>query len=136
MFNDIYKALKSMQKIEKELGRLFKNYNQNKDKFFGFPDSSYIIPKTKITETETRIRVDIELPGLHMNDVKVKVTQDLLELHTNKTGEPPYNSFYAMIPMPAGIFMKSMKKIYRKGVMSLHFEKYMPKKLTDELEEF
>ena len=124
MFNDVYKTLKKMQKLEKELGRLFKTYNINtngKGKLFEFPKTCYIIPQTKITETETRIMIDVFLPGLHMNDIKLKVSQDLIELNTNKCNEAPYKSYYAMIPMPSGIFMKSMKKLYKKGVLSLVF---------------
>jgi len=138
MFNDLQKALRSMQKVERELGRVFKNYNINgrrKDRFFEFPDTCYIIPKTSITETETKIKAEIVLPGLHLNDIKLKISQDLIELTTSKASQEPFKSYYAMIPMPSGIFMKSMKKIYRKGVLTLQFDKYMPRKLIDEIEE-
>ena len=136
MFNDIYKLLKSMEKIEKELGKIFKIYKKpNQRNIFNFPKSSYIIPKTSIIETESKIKLEVEMPGILFNDIKINLSTDLIEIITKKSNIAPFKCYYALIPLPAKIYMKSLKKTYKKGKLTISFDKYKQNYLR-ELEEF
>ncbi len=139
MFKNIYNALKSIKRIEKEFDKLVVNYNSGKkaNAFKGYPSSNYIIPQTEVLETESRIKIRVMIPNQTLKSIKISIDPEFIEIRSQKTSKEPFKHYYAFVSLPHKIYMKSMEKKYKNDVLFIEFEKYKSKKdFINELDTF
>lgn len=87
--------------------------------------------KSDMVETNDRVEVSIELPGMDMSDIEVTVTDDTLtvkgekkvERQEEKKGyylsERSYGAIYRMIPLPPGVDGEKAEASFKNGVLTV-----------------
>ena len=104
------------------------------------------MPIFDMIEKEDRYEVKVEVPGLEKDKVKVKATEDSLEISGEQLkeegsedkrkrfvyNERSYNSFYRKIPIPEEIVSSKVTAKMSNGVLHIDLPKKNPTKLEDE----
>ncbi|MBW2988193.1 Hsp20/alpha crystallin family protein, partial [Candidatus Woesearchaeota archaeon] len=79
----------------------------------------------------------VELPGINKEDIKVRATEDGLEIRAEKKEEikqedkrrgiyrqeRTYSGFYRFIPLPEGVDTSKIQATYKNGVLELKVPK-------------
>jgi HSP20 family protein len=82
-------------------------------------------PLVDVVETDSEIRVVVELPGVEKSDIKLHGTEDSLEISV----DTPQYKYYKEVTLPAKIRVKEAKSSYKNGVLEVVFPKAeVPKK--------
>lgn len=93
------------------------------------------MPRTDIRETEKEYIIDISLPGVKKEDVKVEVKDDVLTVAGEKNcekeekgknwlrRESSYGSFVRSFAMPEGLHTEDVKASCKDGVLTLTVRK-------------
>ncbi|MBI5137685.1 MAG: Hsp20/alpha crystallin family protein [Nitrospirae bacterium] len=124
--------------LQREMNRLF-------DEFWrgfplvptGWPESwqGGFSPRTDVAETDTQVRVTVELPGMDEKDIEVTLSGDTLTIKGEKKtemaetregayhGERYYGAFRRMIPLPAEVEAGKVAASFRKGVLTITMPK-------------
>ena len=104
------------------------------------------MPIFDMVEKEDRYEVKVEVPGIGKEKVKVKATEDSLEISGEQSkdeesedkrkrfiyNERFYNSFYRKIPIPEEIVSSKVTAKMSNGVLHIELPKKNPTKLEDE----
>jgi HSP20 family protein len=85
-------------------------------------------PLVDIVETETEIRVVVELPGVEKTDIKLQGTEDSLDISVNTS----QNKYYKEIQLPAKVRVKEAASTYKNGVLEVVLPKIEPSKSKGE----
>ena len=97
---------------------------------FGF-ESDGFLPALDAKETEDRIEITVELPGLEEKDIEIGLCDDLLTIKGEKRNETRhgegdaqwverrYGSFRRAIPLPADIDPDGIKAHFQSGVLQV-----------------
>jgi HSP20 family protein len=116
-----------MPRFHEEMDRTFA-------RFFGKEseaESGTWYPAIEVAESNDRLQVHAELPGLQPEDVKLEVTDDALIIqgerkyeHEDKKGgvyrsERGYGQFYREIPLPEGANAEQAKAQFRDGILEV-----------------
>ncbi|WP_119458707.1 Hsp20/alpha crystallin family protein [Rhodospirillaceae bacterium SYSU D60014] len=123
--------------LQRDVNRIFENFWKRFDQPFGTLDRGWGMtgPHADVAETEDKVEVSVELPGLEEKDVDVAVTDDVLtikgekraEREENKKGyylsERSYGSFYRSIPLPPGVDTDKANAEFKKGVLTVTLPK-------------
>ena len=83
-------------------------------------------PLVDIVDTDSEIKVIVELPGVAKEDIKLSGTEDTLTISVN-TAERKY---FKEIEIPSKINPKNAKSSYRNGVLDVTLPKIEEKKKT------
>jgi len=104
------------------------------------------MPIFDMVEKEDRYEVKLEVPGIEKEKVKVKATEDSLEISGEQSkeeesedkrkrfiyNERSYNSFYRKIPIPEEIVSSKVRAKMSNGVLHIELPKKNPTKLEEE----
>lgn len=92
-------------------------------------------PRVDVTETDRKIKVTAELPGLSMEDVDVSLERNMLTIrgekkqereqraHNYLRSERSYGSFTRSIPLPAQVSPDEIDAVFRNGVLTVTLPK-------------
>jgi len=92
-------------------------------------------PRVDVTETERKIKVSAELPGLGEEDVDVSLSRNVLTIRGEKRqererrgenflrSERSYGSFTRQIPLPAEVYPDEVDAVFRNGVLTVTLPK-------------
>lgn len=95
------------------------------------------MPRTDVRETDKEYILDIALPGVRKEDVKVDVKDDILTVAGEKKSEKEekgktwlrressYGSFQRCFALPEGLHTEDVKASYKDGVLTLTMRKPM-----------
>lgn len=93
------------------------------------------MPRADIQETDKEYVIDLSLPGIRKEDVKVEVKDDVLTISGEKRREKEekgrnwlrressYGSFLRSFTLPEGLHSEDIKANYKDGVLSLSMPK-------------
>lgn len=93
------------------------------------------MPRADIRETEKDYIIDLNLPGIRKEDVKVEVKDDVLTVSGEKKSEKEekgktwlrressYGSFLRSFTLPEGLHTEDIKANYKDGVLTLSMHK-------------
>ena len=92
-------------------------------------------PHVDVTETDRKIKVSAELPGLSQEDVDVSLSRNVLTIrgekkqereqraHSYLRTERSYGSFTRSIPLPAEVDTDEIDAVFRNGVLTVTLPK-------------
>jgi HSP20 family protein len=72
-------------------------------------------PLVDIVETESEVRVVVELPGVEKTDIKLHGTEDSLDISV----DTPQNKYYKEVQLPAKVRVKEAASTYKNGVLEV-----------------
>ncbi len=120
--------------LQREMYRLFDDF------FTGFPllrgEREMFIPPVDVRETDDKILIDAELPGMDPKDVQVRVEGNSLLLSGERKQEKEekakgyqriersYGRFEREVPIPASADAEKCQASYKNGILTIE----MPKK--------
>lgn len=100
------------------------------------PAASVWLPSLDVKETDGKIVVTAELPGLTANDIDVSISDDLLTIKGEKkmeeekkkeegvyVSERYFGSFQRSIRLPAGVDSEKVKADFKNGVVRIEMPK-------------
>jgi HSP20 family protein len=104
------------------------------------------MPIFDMVEKEDRYELKVEVPGIEKEKVKVKATEDAVEISGEQSkeeesedkrkrfiyNERSYNSFYRKIPIPEEIVSSKVRAKMSNGVLHIELPKKKPIKLEEE----
>ena len=138
------------RRFEEMMNRMFEN-------FWGRPSSRRLLPSGEgstvvaaghrepfidVIENDKEIIATAEMPGLEKQDIKINVTEDMLEIsaktkHEEKKEEKGYifrerrsGSYYRAISLPSPVDPDTSKASYENGVLEIKMPKTEVKKKT------
>ena len=76
-------------------------------------------PLVDVVETDSEIRVVVELPGVEKSDIKLHGTEDSLEISV----DTPQSKYYKEVTLPTKVKVKEAKSSYKNGVLEVVFPK-------------
>ena len=94
-----------------------------------------LLPPLDAFETDDRIRVSLELPGMDAKDVDITLTADTLTIKGEKSEESErdeagahwierrFGSFRRVVPLPCEVEPDSAKATFRRGVLEFEVHK-------------
>ena len=114
-----------------------------------YTDDREIIVRTPIfdmVDKEDRYELNVEVPGIEKEKIKVIATNDSVEISGEQSkedisedrrkrsiyNERSYSSFYRTIPMPEEIVSSKVKAKLDNGVLHIHLPKKNPTKLEEQ----
>jgi HSP20 family protein len=116
-----------MRRMTEEMDRMFQDINMERDISSGGGWS----PAIEVTQSDNKLNINAELPGLEPKDVKVEVENDALviqgerrsETEEKKAGvqrtERQYGLFYRSIPLPEGANVEQAQAKFHNGVLEV-----------------
>ena len=72
-------------------------------------------PLVDVVETDSEIRVVVELPGVEKSDIKLHGTEDSLEISV----DTPQSKYYKEVTLPTKVKVKEAKSSYKNGVLEV-----------------
>lgn len=93
------------------------------------------MPRADIRETEKEYVIDLSLPGMRKEDMKVEIKDDVLTVSGEKKSEKEekgkawlrressYGSFLRSFTLPEGLHSENIKASYKDGVLTLSMQK-------------
>ncbi len=122
--------VKSLEAFRREMDRLF-------DKFFEvIPFSEHeFVPSVDISETESDIIVQAEIPGIDPKDLDISLSGRLLTIKGEKKSEHEekkenyhrierkYGSFSRTLELPADVDADKVEAVYKDGVLKITLPK-------------
>jgi len=143
MENSVNDILSSVAKVQRELEGMFRDFWS---KFLKYrPVLGYGEPPADIEDKESELVVYVDLPGFSKEEIKIKVTEDMLEVKAEKSEERKlteksrnyivkermYESFYKRIHLPVKVRPEQARAKLVNGVLEI----YLPKsEATREIE--
>src|SRR5689334_8672822 len=123
--------------LQRDINRIFDGFWRQFDPPFGAVDRALgpAGPRAEVAETEDRVEVSVELPGMDDKDVELSVTDDVLTIKGEKKveradsrrgcilSERAYGSFHRSIPLPPGVDTDEASAEFRKGVLTVTLPK-------------
>jgi len=124
-----------MRRIQRQMDRLFSNFwntSDNKTNFLDKLSSNYRKAKADFIETENEFILEIELPGIEKEDIKLDITDSSIELKAEKKKEKEektkesysyarsYTGFYRSIDLPIEADKENIDASYKNGILTVH----------------
>ena len=81
-------------------------------------------PLVDIVETEGEVRVVVELPGVEKTDIKLRGTEDSLEIAV----DTPHYKYGKEVQLPAKVLVPDARSTYKNGVLEVILPKASPSK--------
>lgn len=135
--------------VRSEMNRLFDNF------FTGWPEPREGLlegkwtPSIDVAETDDKITVTAELPGIDQKEVDIAIADDVLTLKGEKKEEKEvkeknyhriersYGSFQRSVRLPAGVKADEAKAAYKDGILTItvpKIEEVKPKQIKIDVE--
>ncbi len=120
--------------MRREMDRLFENLSRE----FGWPmpeRAGAIVPSIDVSETDSELKVEAELPGVDEKDVEVSVVDNVLTIRGEKKEEREekkkdyhlversYGSFARSITLPFAVEPDQAKATFKNGVLTITLPK-------------
>ena len=123
--------------LQRDINRIFDGFWKQFDPPFGAVDQALGLagPRAEVVETEDKVEVSVELPGMDDEDVELSVTDDVLTIKGEKKieredsrrgyllAERSYGSFHRSIPLPPGVDTDKTSAAFKKGVLTVTLPK-------------
>lgn len=121
--------------VQREMNRLFDDFSRGFDSWPFAGRSGIFSPSMNVAETDSAVKVTVELPGLDDNDIEVSVTRDALTIRGEKKEEKAedtkrysllertYGSFSRTIPLPCEVDTDKIGASFRRGVLTVSLPK-------------
>ncbi len=125
--------------LQKEMNRMFDSFSKS---VFDFPAmhkelefSKSITPKIDVVESDSEVKVTVELPGMEEKDISVNFSGDMLVIKGEKKLEKEekkedycfmersYGSFHRAIPLSAGVDKDKVDAKLKNGVLKVTLPK-------------
>jgi len=115
--------------VQQELNRLFDDLMSRRLEAGG--EGAMWVPAVDISETADAVRVQLEIPGVQKEDVKVSVTNNVLTVRGEKKMEKEvkeenyhrieraYGSFVRSLELPTVVAADKVKATYENGVLTV-----------------
>ena len=131
-------SLATLADFRNEMNRLFEGFFSRPlatPSWFDTIEPGQWLPAVDLAETDTAIRVRVELPGIDPQDVDVSVSEDRLVIAGEKKGsreetgngwthrESSFGSFTRSIPLPESVDPEQVTARYDKGVLTVELTK-------------
>jgi HSP20 family protein len=124
--------------LQQEVDRIFDDFSRN---FFDFGrglsnlpsiDSTDVVPRTNVSETDKMIEIIAELPGLEEKDVQINFADDVLTIRGERKSEKEEkDKNYRVFERSYGALARSdpnkIKANIDKGILKVTVEKPEPK---------
>jgi HSP20 family protein len=93
------------------------------------------LPPADVSETEDRVIVKAELPGIEEKDIDISISSNVLTIRGEKKrskeekdgdhylGDRYYGSFYRTFQLPADIVQEKTEATFKKGVLQISIPK-------------
>lgn len=135
MEDTINEILSNVAKVQRELEGMFRDFWS---RFFKYkPLLGYGEPPADVEDRENELVIYIDLPGFSKEEIKIKVTEDMLEVRAEKSEgrklteksrnyvvrERIYESFYKRINLPIKVRPEQAKAKLDNGVLEVHLPK-------------
>jgi HSP20 family protein len=121
--------------LRREMDRVFENFGRE----FGWPSTEaqpgVMAPSIDVSETETELKIEAELPGVDEKDVEVVVSDNVLTIKGEKKTETEekkkdyhliersYGSFTRSLTLPFAVQPDQAKATFKKGVLTITLPK-------------
>jgi HSP20 family protein len=121
-------------KIEAEINRMVGELFSDQRKFYGLDESW--VPWVDISEKETEVLVEIELPGVAEKDITILLSHNRVEVKGTKRRsrfrkkvkylrlEREYGPFRRFVSFPCSIIPEESRAILENGILLLVLKKY------------
>lgn len=116
----------------KEMDRMFDGFPTTGTQVY---DDSAFVPAAEIAETEGQYLLNMDLPGMAKEDIKIEVAENRLTISgERKRGPRPddykiqryektYGSFKRSFTLPDSVQADKIEALYENGVLELHLPK-------------
>jgi HSP20 family protein len=121
--------------LRQEMDRLFESFGRE----VGWPAaerrSTAMAPSIDVSQTESEIKIDADLPGVEEKDVDVTITDNVLTIKGEKRAEKEekkkdfhlversYGSFSRSLTLPFAVDPNKAKATFKNGVLSISLPK-------------
>jgi HSP20 family protein len=121
--------------FRRELDRLFESFGRDLAWPGGESRSAALAPSIDVSETESELRIEADLPGVEEKDVDVTVSDNVLTIKGEKKAEREekkkdfhlversYGSFSRSLPLPFAVDSDQAKATFKNGVLSISLPK-------------
>ena len=112
------------------------------DLFLGTISKANTMPAVNIKEGEKSFTLELAVPGMNKNDLKINVENDVLtvssesknEVNEEKEGykrkEFSYTSFCRSFYLPENVKIEDIKAVYKDGILNVEIPKEKEEELT------
>lgn len=127
-----WEPFRSIERLQQEMNHLFERLMPEGD---GNGRSLGFIPSAELEETDSQIRLKLEIPGMEAKDLDVEVTESAVSVKGERKSESKteekgvvrsefhYGTFERMITLPAPIQTTNVEATYDKGMLTLTLTK-------------
>lgn len=121
--------------FRREMDRLFDSFGRDIGWPAGDNRTSAMAPSIDVSETESELRIDADLPGVEEKDVDVVITDNVLTIKGEKKAEKEekkkdfhlversYGSFSRSLTLPFAADPAKAKATFKNGVLSISLPK-------------
>jgi HSP20 family protein len=119
--------------LRREMDRLFDSFGR--DVGWSAGGAAAMTPSIDVSETDTEIRIDADLPGVEEKDVDVAISDNVLTIKGEKRAEKEekkkdfhlversYGSFSRSFTLPFAVDANKAKATFKNGVLSISLPK-------------
>jgi len=131
---EVWDPFGEMKRFRKEMDRVFENFFRSEKKLFG-KRLEIRAPLTDIQETGKEVIVKAEMPGIDKKDIKIKVTDNIIEIKAEKKEEAEvkkkgffrqersYKGFHRAMTLPAEVVAGKTRAQYKNGILTVTMPK-------------
>jgi HSP20 family protein len=121
--------------FRREMDRLFESFGRDIGWPTGDNRSAAMTPSIDVSETESEIKIDADLPGVDEKDVDVVISDNVLTIKGEKKAEREekrkdfhlversYGSFSRSLTLPFAVDPNKAKATFKNGVLSISLPK-------------
>ncbi len=133
-----WKPFREVSRLRREMDRLWEDYFA--PRFRGLLPEGEWAPAVDVSESDDKVTVKVELPGLDAKDIDISVTGEVLTVKGEKKSEREekkenyhlversYGSFSRALKLPATVEVDKIEAKYEKGVLTVACPKKEPVK--------
>ena len=120
--------------IQQEMNRLFESFLGQGPRG-ALPAERTWAPPMDVCETQTDLRVLVELPGIPQNQIKIEIAEGVLTIRGERHSDPTfrqdqlirlerrYGPFYRSLNLPSIVDAEDVRANYRNGVLEIRLPK-------------
>lgn len=127
--------------FQRDMNRLFDDFFADRGMLMPWGGQEAVetfTPRVDVAETDTEVKVSVELPGMDEKDVTVEMDDNAITIRGEKREEKEekkgswsrreqyYGSFHRMVPLPAAVDGQKATAKFKKGVLSITTPKREP----------
>lgn len=145
----IWKPLREIEKISREMDKLFDSFFERNLRRFKFFEEDELIPLVDMSETDNDLILKVELPGIDPADINVSLSDGILtikgmkkkgkdeETETYHILERSFGTFSRQIDLPKKVDFNKVNASYKNGVLKIYLsktEEYKKKEIKIDVE--